>query len=71
MSETRKKNISQKKRKYKKIELTEEEEETLIDLIKNNEELYNVRHEKYKNKHHKDRLWLEIAENMNKPGEYI
>lgn len=62
-------NTSSKKRKYNKIKFSPEDEETLIDMVKENAELYNPRHEKYKDKHHKDRIWLDIAKQMNKPSE--
>lgn len=56
-------------RKNDKIKFTSEEEEILIDFIKNNEILYNVRHKRYRDADAKNRLWLRLARKIGKDGE--
>lgn len=55
----------------KKIKFTLEEEEKIIDYVKSNEILYNVRHKSFRDSEAKNRLWLHLANEMNIDGEYL
>ena len=50
---------------------TSEEEEVLIDFVKNHEILYNVKLKEYRQLTAKHILWKEIGDLLNKPGMYI
>lgn len=48
------------------------EDETLIDFVKNNEVLYNVKHRDYRNSQLKQKLWSDIGSILdNKTGKLI
>lgn len=57
------------KRVYNKIDFSLEDEEALIDFVKLNEPLINPQHDLYKNRIHRDRLWLDIGNELGKSGE--
>lgn len=59
------------KRTYTKIDFTLEKEESLINFVKENEPLFNPRHELYRNRIHRDNLWLEISLVLEKSGELV
>lgn len=50
---------------------TAEEDEKIIDLVRENECLYNLAHKMYKNNDFKHRLWCELADKLNRDGEYF
>ena len=54
-----------------RVKFTEEDEETLIDFVKSNEVFYNVHHKHYRNTEAKSRLWLKLAQKINKDGTFI
>lgn len=49
----------------KKVKFTAEDEEKIIDFVKTNEILYNVKHKKFRDSEAKNRLWLKLATDMN------
>lgn len=53
----------------KKVKFTDEEEERIIDFVKTNEVLFNVKHAKFRDSEAKNRLWLSLAKELNK--EYV
>lgn len=55
----------------KKVKFSLEDEEKLIEFVKNNEILYNVRNKKFRDTEAKNRLWLELATEMGLEGEYL
>lgn len=61
------------KRTYTRLEFSLENEEQLIDFVKENPALFNPSNEHYKNKTYRDRLWKEFAETIDKSGnrEYL
>lgn len=50
------------KRPYVKLTFTREEEERIIDFVKQNAELYDPKNPKYKDTGHKAKLWNDLAE---------
>ncbi|XP_031639821.1 transcription factor Adf-1-like [Contarinia nasturtii] len=48
----------------KKIKFSLVDEEKIIEFVKTNEILYNVRHAKFRDAEAKNRLWLKLAESM-------
>lgn len=52
-----------------KTKFNDDDEEKIIDFIKNNEILYNVKHKKFRDSEAKNRLWLKLAEELNADGE--
>lgn len=44
-------------------------DERLIELVRGHEELYDMSNKKYSDNLHKDKIWKEIGEEINKPGE--
>lgn len=48
-----------------KIKFTTEDEEKIIDFVRNHEILYNKRHKEFRDSEKKQRLWLEIAEQLD------
>lgn len=56
--------------KKTKVKFTAEDEETLIDFVKSNEILYNAHHKKYRDSEAKNRLWLQLAQKIDKDGMY-
>lgn len=55
----------------KKIKFTAEDEEKIIDFVKSNEMLYNVKHKKFRDSEYKNRLWLRLANELNQEGLYF
>ena len=45
-------------------------EEKLINLVRENELLFNLKSMHYKNVFKKDKIWDEIAKNLNSNGKY-
>lgn len=56
------------KRQYVRLEFSSEDEEKLIEYVRENPVLYNVKHPKYKMKQYRDRLWNEFGDTVNKLG---
>lgn len=59
------------KRAYHKLDFSLEEEESLIDFVKQNNVLYNPKHRDYKNKMFRDRIWEDIAATLKKTGNIL
>lgn len=57
--------------KKTKVKFTAQDEETLIDFVKSNEILYNAHHKNYRDTEAKNRLWLKLAQSINKDGMYF
>ena len=55
----------------KKVKFTDTEEEKMIDFVKMNEILYNVKHAKFRDTEAKNRLWLSLATELGKDGMYL
>lgn len=55
----------------KKNKFTLEEEEKVIEFVKCNDMLFDVRNKKFCDSEAKNRLWLELANEMNKDGKSI
>lgn len=55
----------------KKNKFTLEEEEKVIEFVKCNDMLFDVRNKKIRDSEAKNRLWLELANEMNKDGKSI
>ena len=45
--------------------LTPEDEEAVVDFVKENDELFNKKHELFKDRNMKDRLWTEFCQGRN------
>lgn len=58
------KDINQK-RAYTKLSFSQEDEEKIINFVKNNAELYDPKNINFKNKSHKDKLWSDFAKTLN------
>lgn len=52
----------------KKGKFSAEDEEKIIEYVKSNEILYNVKHKKFRDSEAKNRLWLVLANDMNVDG---
>lgn len=48
----------------KKIKFSLCDEERIIDFVKNHEILFNVRHPKFRDSEGKNRLWLQLADEL-------
>ena len=59
-----------RKRQYNKAELTKAQETELMEWYRENDVLYNRRHEHSNNSRHKDLLKAEQAEKMGITGKY-
>lgn len=55
----------------KNVKFTAEDEEKIIDFVKSNEVLFNVKHQKFRDRECKNRLWLRLANEMNVDGLYF
>lgn len=56
------------KRAYTRLEFTLEQEEQLIEYVRDNPVLYNIKDPQYKNKSFRDRLWEEFGTTISKSG---
>ncbi|XP_039961007.1 uncharacterized protein LOC120775079 [Bactrocera tryoni] len=54
-----------------KIKFTTEDEEKIIDFVRNHEILYNKRHKEFRDSEKKQRLWFEIAEQLDIKAEAV
>lgn len=54
---------------YTKLNFSSEEEQTLIDLVRDEPCLYNVRHPQYKKFSYRKRKWDFIGGKLSKTGE--
>uniref|UniRef100_A0A034VDA4 MADF domain-containing protein n=1 Tax=Bactrocera dorsalis TaxID=27457 RepID=A0A034VDA4_BACDO len=54
-----------------KIKFTTEDVEKIIDFVRNHEILYNKRHKDFRDREKKQRLWLEIAEQLDITAEAV
>lgn len=59
------------KRNYTRLEFSLENEEQLIEFVKENPALFNPSHEHYKNKTYRNRLWEEFGATIEKSGLII
>lgn len=57
--------------KPKKIKFSDADEERIIDFVKSNDMLYQVKHPKFRDSEAKNRLWLSLAKELNKDGMYL
>lgn len=55
----------------KKTKITQEDEEKIIDFVKLNEVLYNVKHKDFRNTEKRNQLWLKLANEINIDGLYL
>lgn len=53
----------------KKVKFSAEEEEIIIEYVKSHEILYNVRSKNFRDTEAKNRLWLKLADEMERDGE--
>lgn len=58
------------KRSYTRLEFTIEQEEQLIEFVKENPALYDPKDTQYKNKNFRDRLWNEFGNKIEKSGKF-
>lgn len=56
-------------KKYTKLNFSSEDEQKLIDLVRDEQCLYNVRHPQYKKFSYRQRKWDSIGEKLSKSGE--
>lgn len=52
----------------KKAKFSDEEEEQIIDFVKNHDILYNVRGKSFRDSEAKNRLWLQLGQQLGKEG---
>lgn len=55
----------------RKVKFSKELEEQIIDFVKSNEILYNVKHKKFRDSEARNRLWLKLAESMEMDGKFF
>lgn len=58
------------KRTYTRLDFSLENEEHLIDFVKQNPALFNPSNEHYKIKTYRDRLWEDFGATIDKSGDY-
>lgn len=51
------------------MKFSDEEEEQIIDFVKNHEILYNVRSKSFRDSEAKNRLWLQLGVKLGKEGK--
>lgn len=56
------------KRAYTRLDFSLEQEERLIDLVKENPCLYDPKDALYKNRSYRDQQWIKIGQAIDKPG---
>lgn len=61
--------IAATKRTYKKLDFSFEEEEQLIEFVKDNPALYDPKDIQYKNKNYRDRLYNDFGATIEKSGK--
>lgn len=54
----------------KQTKFTLEDEEKIIDFVKQNEFIYDTRNPNYRNSDMKNRMWTEFAKGIKKDGEF-
>lgn len=52
------------KRVYTKLSFSTEDEENIINFVKEHAELYDPKNKDFKNKGHKDKLWSDFANTL-------
>lgn len=57
-----------KKRQYNRLDFSLEDEDTLIDFVKQNPALYDTKNQNHKNRLMKDQLWNKIGEKIGQTG---
>lgn len=55
----------------KKMKFTNKEEEKIIDFVKTNEILFNTKHKNFRDSEKKNRLWLRLANDLNRDGKHV
>lgn len=55
----------------RKVKFSKEEEKKIIDFVKSNEFMYNLKHKKFRDSEAKNRLWLKLAGSMGKDGKFF
>lgn len=58
------------KSKSAKIKVSPEQEEQIIEFVKSNEVIYNVKHKQFRDSEMKNRLWLKLSQEMNLEGNF-
>lgn len=61
---------SANKRLYTRLDFNTEQEEQLIEFVRENQALYNPINSLYKNKNYRDHLWVEFGGKIGKSGKY-
>lgn len=59
---------STQKRNYTRLDFSLEQEEELIDFVRQNPALYNPKESLYKNRNYRDRTWNDFGARINKTG---
>lgn len=70
-SETSKVSMTKSKLNYQRTNFSLEDEETLIEFVKTNAELYDPKHKLYANRIRKSQLWQDVASTLRKTGEEV
>lgn len=52
----------------KRAKFTTEDEEKIIHFVKSHEIIYNVKDQKFRDTESKNRLWLQLAKDLNLDG---
>lgn len=58
-----------KKRSYTRLEFSAQDQETIINFVKEHRILYDPKHEDYKNKFKRDQLWNKLGTSIEKTGK--
>lgn len=59
------------KRAYTRLDFSLEQEEKIIEFVKSNPPLFNIKVPEYKNKMYRDpHMWIQITEKFGKPGNF-
>ena len=61
----------QKKGQMKSIFLSDSDEETIVEFVKQHEELYDKTNDNFKDKQKKERLWEQLAATKNLPVKTV
>lgn len=59
--------VNHQKRTYARLQFTKDEEENIITFVKEHPEIFDPKHENFKNKSHKDKLWNDFGEALEDP----
>ena len=62
---------STSKRNYTRLDFNLEQEEKLIEYVKDHPALFDPRDSQYKSRTYRDHLWAEFASSINKTGKQM